>query len=679
MKRLSGPRAAIVLDCLLILILAAALVKPLFQAKYLDRWGSIESTFIADSRFLKDNWPHPRWQPLWYCGTRFDYVYPPALRYGTAAVMFLLPVLPVKAYHIYTAFFFALGIAAVYLLARVGSGSRGVGWLSAAAAALLSPSFLFMRAVRDDSALLVPQRLAVLVRYGEGPHITSLAWLPLALVCAWIGLRNGRPLALAAAAVASAMVVSTNFYGATALAMFYPVLLWSLWITHQDRRIWLRAAAVPALAYGLTAFWLVPSYLVTTLRNMRHVSHEGHLWSVAILVAVTLAFVLATSRLARGKPEHAWSVFVAGSVVFFALNVLGNAAFDFRVIGEPHRLVPELDMVLILGAVEVLRRTWNLSPGSLRLGARVAAILVVSVSFWTARNFVSHAWELYQRDWEYEKRVEYRVQSWMARNMPDARTMVTGSARFWYNAWNSLAQVGGGSEQGLSHDFVMPANWEITLGPDPQLAIAWLTSLGADAVVVHDKQSQEIYHDFTYPRKFAGVLDVAWDDGQGNVIYRVPRRFPGLARVVDRAQAQALKPPQSQLDLEGLKTYLAVVEHGPSAPASTVWDGTDALTIRAKTEPGQDVLVQVTHDSAWRAYSRGRPLPIRRDVMDFMLVETPPGEHEIRLVFELPLENIAGRALFVLSVLALLLMVMADRRATAGTRSPAPAAGPSTS
>src|SRR5690606_16895338 len=64
-----GPTLA--LDCALILILAAALVWPLFQAGYLRNWGSIESTFIADARFLTEHWPHPRWQPLWYCGTRF--------------------------------------------------------------------------------------------------------------------------------------------------------------------------------------------------------------------------------------------------------------------------------------------------------------------------------------------------------------------------------------------------------------------------------------------------------------------------------------------------------------------------------------------------------------------------------------------------------------------------------
>src|SRR5262245_32471782 len=101
------PRAGrwILFDSLLVFLLTAALVKPLFKAKYLDKWDSIESTFISDARFLADHWPHPRWQPLWYCGTRFDYVYPPMLRFGTAVITKIHPrVWPVKAYHLYVAF-----------------------------------------------------------------------------------------------------------------------------------------------------------------------------------------------------------------------------------------------------------------------------------------------------------------------------------------------------------------------------------------------------------------------------------------------------------------------------------------------------------------------------------------------------------------------------------------------
>ena len=72
------------LDFAVIALLASALIWPIFKTKYYENWLSIDATFIADGRFLSENLPHPGWNPLWYGGTRWDYIYPPALRYGTA-------------------------------------------------------------------------------------------------------------------------------------------------------------------------------------------------------------------------------------------------------------------------------------------------------------------------------------------------------------------------------------------------------------------------------------------------------------------------------------------------------------------------------------------------------------------------------------------------------------------
>src|SRR4051794_16490537 len=107
-------------DSLLLLVLTSLLIAPLFRLEYLDNWPSIESTFIADARMLSQNLPHPGWQPLWYCGTRTDYIYPPALRYGTALVSKFGHVSPARAYHLYTAFFYVLGIVGVYWMVRIG-------------------------------------------------------------------------------------------------------------------------------------------------------------------------------------------------------------------------------------------------------------------------------------------------------------------------------------------------------------------------------------------------------------------------------------------------------------------------------------------------------------------------------------------------------------------------------
>ncbi len=632
------------MDFFLVFLFAATLIRPYFKAKYTDKWASIESTFIADARFLVQHWPHPQWQPLWYAGTRFDYIYPPALRYGTAIVSKLTGFWPVKAYHFYTALLYALGIAGVYFLIRVGSGSRWGAWLGAAATATMSPIFLFMPRFRGDAWMLQPQRLGVLVKYGEGPHMSALALIPIALGFTWLALEKNRPWAVALAAIFSAGVASNNFYGATALAVFYPILIWAFWITRQEKRIVLPAVVIPVLAYGLTAFWLVPSYFKVTAENMKYVSEHGTTWSIWVAVVVAVAFAVTTDRLAKSRAQRTWGVFVAGSVVFFTLNVLGNFYFNFRISGEPTRLLPELDMIYIWGIVLVLRWMWN-QPVNLTRGkvTRGIAVVLVLASFYTTKGYIRHAWHMFPLWPDYQSRVEYRVTDWLHKNMPDARAYPTGSVRFWYDTWHDLAQLGGGSEQGLLNGQVEPAQWETNLGPDPKPSILWMQSFGVDAIYVADKQSQEVFKDFQYPQKFANQLPVLFDDKLGNILYRVPRRFPDRIRVVETQKINAAKAVRFNDDVENLQAYVDVIEKGPDSAATSVREGTDAMRLHAKLEPGQSLVVQESYDPAWQAWSGGRQLAVRKDAMGLMIIDAPPGEHQIALGFVTPMENQVGR------------------------------------
>jgi hypothetical protein len=654
-------------------VCSAVLVGPYFKAKYTDKWSSIESTFISDARFLAAHWPHPQWQPLWYMGTRFDYIYPPALRYGTAAISKVTGFWPVKAYHFYTMFFYCVGIAGVYLLMRAASRRRGAAWLGAAATALMSPSLLFMKDMRIDSGPLVPVRLGVLIRYGEGPHMTALALIPIALAFTWRALENRRPGWVALAAIFSAAVVSNNFYGATSLAMFYAIALWSFWVTRRDLSMAFPAIAIPALAYGLTAFWLVPSYFRITVRNMKYVSDPPTAWSFWVAVVVAAAFAFASYRLARHRPERTWAVFVAGCVVFFSLDVLGNHYFNFRVAGEPGRLIPELDMVLILGALALLEWLW-LRPGSeSRVAAlivevrgrpyvlasvgrapRVAAAIIVVAAFATTAGYIRQSRKLLAFWPNYTARVEYRITDWLWKNMPDARVNPSGSVRFWFDAWHDLAQLGGGSEQGLLNTVAQDSQWEINGGSDSQPAILWLQALGVDVMYVPGPNSEEPYKDIQHPERFAGVTPLLYDDGQGNALYRIPRRYSARARVVDAARLDARRPPRTTYDEEYLRAYVDVVENGPASPVTLERQGTDAMLLRAKVGPGQAILVQETYDPAWQAWSNGQRLPVGADAMGFMVVGAPPGEDQVLLAFVMPAENRVG---WVLTGISLLLLV----------------------
>ena len=647
-------------DFLLLFAFTAFLIWPLFKLKWSASWGSIESTFISDARYLADNWPHPLWYPIWYGGTRFDYVYPPALRYGSALILKSYSKLtPSRAYHLYVAFLYCIGIAGVFLLVRVIGGTRAGAWGAALASTLVSPAFLFLADARKDAAYGTPQRLGVLMRYGEGPHISALAWLPIALAASYLALREKRPAMTALAGIACALVVSNNFYGATSLAIWFPIVVWGVWITGQDRTVFLRAAAVVGLAYGLTSFWLVPSYLTVTLANMRLVSEEGNRWSLWLLVAVGVIFIVLSDRWAKGRPERFYPVFTAGSLLFFGLNVLGNRFLNFRVLGEPFRLVPELDLALVLAAVFLVER-FRASGARWKKGIAVAVILIAAAP---AARFLKNSRRIYPRDPEPQERIEYKISKWFHDNMPESRVMVCGSVRFWYNAWFNGQQLGGGSEQGTLNQMSNVAQARVIGSDDPKEAVDWLQSFGVDAFAVHGPQSQEVYHDFDRPKKFEGKLPVLFDNGAGDVIYQVPRRFPGLARVVDRTRMNSV-PAISTLypNCGSVALYAAAVERGPNAPASTRWDGTDALEVRARIEANQSVLVMISYDPYWRAYSQGRILPMRQDVMGQILIDTPPGEHQIRMVFKLPIENIIGRVIFGIALLITGWLLIAGRR-----------------
>jgi hypothetical protein len=651
-------RREILLDCLLLFLLASIFLAPYYTHKYTDQWPSIESTFISDARFLAAHWPHPQWQPLWYTGTRFDYIYPPALRYGTALLSRIFGWWTVKAYHFYTIFFYCVGIAGVYLLVRAGGRSRAAAHLCALATGLMSPSILLFKNMRADAGNWhVPVRFGVLIRYGEGPHITALCLLPIALAFTWRALEARRPRSLVMAAIFCAAVVSNNFYGATSLAIFFPLLVWSFFVTRGARGTLFPVLVIPLAAYGLTAFWLSPSYLRITLHNMQYVSQTGSSWSQMVAAATVIVFGFASYRLARAHKDRTWAVFIVGSLVFFGLNVIGNHFLNFRVMGEPGRLIPELDLVIILAAALLCEWAWR-RPGP---WLKIAVAVVVMVAFASTRHYIRHGRRIIQSWPNYQSRVEYRVTDWLWKNMPDARSLPSGTVRFWFDTWHDLAEMGGGSEQGLLNPIVPNANAEIEIGTMPEAAFLWLKAMGVDAVYIAGPQSEEPYKDGQNHERFR-ALPVLFDDGQGNTLYNAQRRWIARARVVDTAKLAATFAPRTNDDLDSLRPYVDVVENGPDSPVIIDRPSTDAMVLHAKIDAGQSLLVQETWDPAWQAWVDGKRLPVRKDIMNFIVVDPPPGDRTVRLEFTMPLENRVGWGLTALTAIALAALAIRKER-----------------
>lgn len=633
-RELSGWAA----DTSVLFLFAVILIWPLFSANFLDKWSSIESSFIAEVRVLSQHWPIPKWDPFYYLGTRFDYVYAMGLRLGPALLARAFDLAPAHAYHLYAAFFYALGISGAYVLGRVLVQSRLAGWITGLLFALTSPSFLVARDLRGDTQFYEPERLGVLIRYGEGPHSSSITCLVFALAFAWLAIQSGRYVWIVLAGLCAALVVWHNFYGATALAILYPILAWSLCVTSIDRRYWCRAAAVPAIAYGLLAFWLTPSYLLITQRNVKYIADAPNTWSQVAAVVLALLYGALTWRFARRRPERKLTCFLAGGFGAMFVEVWGYYHLHFVAFGNSHRHVPELDLIWILVLAAVI--VWLQRSGQKRALIALAAVSLLVASKPVIR-YVKHAHQLYVASDE-KQRVEYQLQDWVRRNMPSARAHVTGSVRYWYLVWNDLQQIEGAQDPGILNESFIPAHWELVMGNDGVIARQWLQVLGADLVIVNDKSSQEIYHDQQHPEKFVGQMPVLYDNHRGDVIYQVPRRAASLVRIVDRGFLDHFPPITGNGTRESLQPYVDAFEGAHDGVEKSRWIGTDQFEFTADVKDHESALVQVSYDKSWHARERGEDLTIAKSALGFMRIDLPPGKHQVNLQFEKPLENQLG-------------------------------------
>ena len=645
----------IALDCAALFLLTAILIAPCFLVEFSKEWGSIESTFIADARLLNEPATVGQWYPVWYAGTRTNYLYPPALRYGTAFLAKALHTSSAHGYHLFIGILYCIGTVAVYLLMRAGGRPRSWAWLGTVAVLLISPTFLFVRDFRVDSGFFAPQRLHVLAHYGEGPHISSLCVLPLVLAGMLLARRERRTLWLALTGVASAIVVSINFYGATALALLFPLLVWSCYLV--DRRIVViaRGLGVAIVAYCLTAFWFVPSYMRITGANLHLVGVTPKPWSVALLAFIVVAYLVLTWR---RQWHDAYGLWVFSGVLFLSVYVIGYEYLAFQVTGDPRRLVPELDLLMILAGIELARK--------LRLKAPALAAGLIVFAFLPSYKYLRHAWEVFPNDPQWRNSLEYRTAGWVASHYPTDRVLATGSVRFWFNAWQDTRQIDGGSKQGILNPLVASGLYCFAHCTQPAWIEDWMRAFGVDLAIAAGKSSKNIYHDIESPETWSRSFRPVYNDGEGNDIYRFERRCRGVVRIVTD-KVRRLNPIQKN-DFEWtLHPYVEAIEGSPPGGAddsrlSVVRKNSDEFQqIKATTGEGEAILIQESFDSAWHAYDRTaggeRALVLERDPVGFMLLAVTAGAHDIRLVFETPREVLVGRVLAVLAAVFVLLSI----------------------
>ena len=243
-------------------------VAPLFRGEFTQHLGSIEVSYIQMARFIEMSWPRFSWQPLWYLGYPMNLLYTPLVPFFEFAGKQFFGWSFSHGYRLLTAFAYAGGLATLFLFAKTLYKNTLAGVFTALYYTTVPSvlAFLYSEVATDRFAqnFVEPRRFTILTRWGEGPHIVSLLFLPLAAMFYILFLQRGSKWMLICGAVFTALVVLTNSVGAWGLALLALSLLIGDTVEQGKwQQSALRSITFGLFAYGLAAFWFNPLFLST--------------------------------------------------------------------------------------------------------------------------------------------------------------------------------------------------------------------------------------------------------------------------------------------------------------------------------------------------------------------------------------------------------------------------------
>lgn len=615
---------SIFLAPIFIFLANAILVWPLFLGGYTQYIGSIESVFIADARFILENFPHLSWNPYWYAGFPFHLFYTPLLPALIALLNFLVPVVSIASwYRILIGLFYALTPVSFYFLVNFLTRKRVAGFLAALAYSFLPSLGYLLPAVGGEA----PWRLLTLILYGEGGHIIGLFFLPLALLFFIKAIKDASRKNVFLASLFTGLLALTNLialigFGVMLAVVLLVELLGGDWVRKLGR-----AGVVFLFSFGLVAFWFNFSFIKSSFSigtgGVGGSVGDAYLRAFpAIFLLAPLFFIFAII----GKKKIFQPILVA---VGWILIFYTSAYFWFRnqtmLLPQPNRYLPEMDMGV------ALLFSWLVYFLSKR---KIFYILIILLILYLPFRYVKQAWDLTLPHQDISQTSEYKIASWLKNNTNGERVYASGSSAFWLNTFVDVPQIRGGND-GVANPWILHAVYQINTGENApeekegEVAVWWLRALNVSYLVVNLPSSKEIYHDFRSPERFAQIKGIEEEVRlDGDVIYKVPLKQPSFAQVVSQADFENLTEPKNAVDVDAIGRYVNYIDPPPpEAPARQVdfaWTGVGKAKIKADLKEKEGIAVQVTYDPGWHASVGSKKIPSKKDVLGFIYLQ--PGK-----------------------------------------------------
>ena len=659
----SSRRRLTILSAYVAVILAinAYVCRNLFALEFSQRIESIEGSYMSIARWAAANWSDLTWFPLWFNGMPFEKVYQPGFHFTVAGLSTLFRWTPQHAYHFLTAITYSAGALTLFWLCYSANHDRAQALLAALFYSLISPTCFLVPLIRADAGgWLSPRRYQILVHYGEGPHISAVALIPVVILALHgaVSLRNRIYIAFAPFALAA--IPLTNWPGSMGLSM--AVLAYCLSQIGSFKALqWVALIATGVSAYLIASPWLPPSVITAVIRNAQQSDGtsfgDAQLWPGLILAAAIAILLIVFKR----ADTNRWFRFFAFFTLITGAVSMGREWFGWRLLPQPNRFQVEFEMAFAATLAYVLIWSARKLPTRIQI---VAALLLVGIGARQTVHFARYAQRLTQPI-EITTTIEYQMAKAFEANLGNQRVFAPGNVSLWMNMFTDVPQVAGCCDQGIPNQEYRIAVYTIYTGQnagarDAEISLLWLRAYGANAIGVTGPNSTEFFKPYWNWKKFDGVLPELWRQGE-NVIYRVPRKSTDPVRVIPKS-AVTPRAPENGLVVEPIQPFVAALED-PAMPAATFrWVNRHEAVIDTETSSGQVIFLQISHDAGWKAIEDGIVLPVNVDPLGMSYVEpVKRGPVQLRLIYDGGSEVQLTRVLLGLGLLLVAVLVFTLR------------------
>jgi hypothetical protein len=438
----------------------------------------------------------------------------------------------------------------------------------------------------------------------------------------WIGMA---PLAIAA-------ILITNWPGSVGLSL--AIIAFCISRAGSPQRVhWPLLIGTGLVALMIVAPWIPPSTVVAVFANAQQ-SDAGSLGTQQIVPALLLTALLFLLHLlfSRLQADRTFR-FLCNFSLITGTVALGREWFGWRLLPQATRFSVEFDLAFAGVA------GWLLVQGLARLPSRVrcAAIGVILVAAVPQAREARRYTRYQTLPIDITSTIEYRMAKWFETNLKGERVFAPGNVALWMNLFTDVPQMAGCCDQGVPSFEHRIATYIVYTGDgagpqDADISLLWLRAYGADAVGTTGPASTELLKPFRNWRKFDGVLPELWREGD-NVIYRIPRKSPGPARVIPAA-ALVSKPPLNGVDVAALRPFVNALEDRAAPEARFRWLNRHEAAIDADIRSGDVVYLQISGNSGWHAEQDGARIPARTDPLGMMYLQPAKTGHvELRIVY----------------------------------------------